>query len=196
MSYKTIEESEDTMVRFSLKYIELKQNEKGEWKKKVQPHDKRGWQKLKKTDITPGDKVMCLVTGATSGVTVIDLDNFTPEQIQEFAKKYCLSGSCFMCPPAVRTRRGAHLYFKYTPDAKGAQYPEHGFDICNDGQRAYYTGTSYVTNEGDIFQYKWVDLGQPLADDDGFDEVAYDNEVTYTYHKLRPMSDELLGWWK
>ncbi len=193
MSYKTIEESEDTMVRFSLKYIELKQNEKGEWKKNVQPHDKRGWQKLKKTDITPGDKVMCLVTGATSGVTVIDLDNFTPEQIQEFAKKYCLFNSCFMCPPAVKTRRGAHLYFQYTPDAKGGQYPEHGFDICNDGQRAYYTGTSYVTNEGDIFEYKWVDLGQPLADDDGFDEVAYDNEVTYTYHKLRPMSDELLG---
>lgn len=193
MSYKTIEESEDTMVRFSLKYIELKQNKKGEWKKEVQPHDKKGWQKLKKTEITPGDKVMCLVTGATSGVTVIDLDNFTPKQIQEFAKKYCLYNSCFMCPPAVKTLRGAHLYFKYTPDAKGGQYQEDGFDICNDGQRAYYTGTSYVTNEGDIFEYKWVDLGQPLADDDGFDEVAYDNEVTYTYHKLRPMSDELLG---
>ena len=183
---QTIKEAESTMVRFSLDSMYMDLNEKGEWKKKIKT-DKRGWQKLEQTDIKENHKVICLVTGERSKVTIIDLDHMTLDEIQNFVRKYCCQGSCLLCPPAVKTRRGAHLYFKYTPEAKGGQYPSKRFDILNDGQRAYYPGTSYETEENEKFSYEWFDMGSAGS------ELA-NHQIAYTYHKLRPMSEQLLNY--
>ncbi|MBI2059545.1 MAG: bifunctional DNA primase/polymerase [Nitrospirae bacterium] len=73
-----------------------------------------------------GSPNMAIVTGSVSGISVIDLDG--PEGMENF-KKLGVSGDTF----TVKTPKGMHLYFKYTPELHtGAGFLPH-VDVRSDG---------------------------------------------------------------
>jgi hypothetical protein len=69
-----------------------------------------------------------IVTGAISGLTVIDCD--TAEAV---ATVEALLPDTLACPVVVTPRGGRHFWFKYTPELKTRNGAAPGIDIKNDG---------------------------------------------------------------
>jgi hypothetical protein len=96
-----------------------------------------------------------IVTGAISGLVVVDLDS--PEAIQ-FAEE-----QSFPVPPIVETPRGYHLYFAYPGDRSVRNFQKRddlpGIDLRGDG--GYVVAPPSIHPSG--VQYKWVE-GSTLDD--------------------------------
>ncbi|EMI19560.1 Bifunctional DNA primase/polymerase [Rhodopirellula maiorica SM1] len=89
-----------------------------------------------------GDKPLNIgiVTGAISGITVVDVDN--PNAMDEYQ---------FRCNPSglsVKTSRGFHFYHSYSPSGNKAKG---GLDLRNDG--GYVLGVGSVHENGHEYVY-------------------------------------------
>ena len=129
----------DDLIKFSLPSIYL--DDKG---KKKTVKDKLGWSKLTESDVTDGHEVICVLTGKVSGVTVLDFDD------HESYDKAWRDLQLFVIHEhtTVITKRGFHVYFKYTDQIQQPDKEILNVDILNNGKRAYFPGTRYVGEDG------------------------------------------------
>ena len=126
-------------------------NDKGKKQAKGLP---LGWSKIEKTTLNPNSKVICCRTGKISGITVIDFDN--KEHYEQAVNNGLFNPNEH---PIVKTKKGFHIFFKYTEDIVKS-IPEKlkelfNVDIQNDGKYVYYPGTEYTDQEGKTISYQF-----------------------------------------
>jgi hypothetical protein len=91
-----------------------------------------------------------IITGKQSGITVIDCDDEMSYEIltsiySEFKKYY-----------TVKTKKGYHIYCKYTDQVSTSIKDVKGIDIMNDGSLIFAPPTSYTLPDGTIAEYKYL----------------------------------------
>ena len=91
-----------------------------------------------------------IITGKQSGLTVIDCDTEMSYEIltsvySEFKKYY-----------TVKTKKGYHIYCKYTDKVKTSIGALKGTDILNDNSIVYAPPTAYKLPDKSIAQYKFI----------------------------------------
>ena len=103
-------------------------------------------QELKSWGKSFPDANIAIVTGKVSGVVVVDADS---KDAIKFVKKLGVPDGT----PMVRTKRGAHFYFRY-PDSgvPSRSFKEHNLDIKSDG--GYVLAPPSVHPDGGT--YKWM----------------------------------------
>ena len=146
------------LIIFSLKNMFLN-HDTG---KKQTEGDFKGWNTLTESKIKNNDKVLCVLTGKKSNVTIVDFDNF--EDYDKIVNEGIFENNNLF--PTIATRRGYHVYFKYDPDIKQPNKDKLNVDILNDNKRAYWVGTEYKINEKETFTYQWEFLEdlKPIPD--------------------------------
>jgi hypothetical protein len=95
-------------------------------------------------------KCVGIITGKQSGITVIDCDDEMSYEIltsiySEFKKYY-----------TVKTKKGYHIYCKYTDQVSSSIKDVKGIDIMNDGFIIFAPPTSYTLPDGTIAEYKYL----------------------------------------
>ena len=170
--------------RFQTEYAS--EDEIDEWETKGAP----------RTDADTGAEIgreqlfnLALVTGAISGIVVVDCDN---EQAVEFAKSHGLTS-----PVGVKTRRGMHFYFRHpnngrrfknkagnNPGSDGQWYNCPGLDFRGDGGYVVCPPSISLNPDGtikheDIWSFAagmhlddmpiWVGAADDMALSEGFD---------------------------
>lgn len=143
-----MEDFKNNFIIHSFKSIEIELVD-GEWKKKpkgISPD----WTNITQTKIKKGDKAFGLLTGQKSNVLVLDFDD------KELYNEYCMKYPIITNAPKVGTRKGFHLYFKW--NSKYTELPSKNgkLDIQGNGKQVFYVGTEYITETGDLFEYKWL----------------------------------------
>ncbi len=135
----------DRLVYFTVKKIA------GDKKNFIPP---TGWDKFSKEVCEhirdPDDKVICVRTGALSGVTVWDFDT------QSGYDLVCRKFPDIKRAPTVKTPKGYHSYLKYNQNHKTTQNHKSKIDIRNDGALAFGAGT--VREDGS--EYKLINDGE------------------------------------
>src|SRR5262245_30091703 len=111
-----------------------------------------------------------LVTGAVSGLVVLDLDSLPA--VEEFVRRHQAAGAEPMTLPVVRTSKGLHLYFKHpggTVPNRASLLP--GWDVRGDGGYVVAPGSTHET--GAVYRFL-PDCSVPspsLCDEMGIGEV-------------------------
>jgi hypothetical protein len=95
-------------------------------------------------------KAVGIITGKQSDITVIDCDDEMSYEIltsiySEFKKYY-----------TVKTKKGYHIYCKYTDQVSTSIKDVKGIDIMNDGSLIFAPPTSYTLPDGTIAEYKYL----------------------------------------
>jgi phage/plasmid-associated DNA primase len=91
------------------------------------------------------------LTGKLNGITVIDFDDHESyDKAWRDLKLFTINDH-----PTVITRRGFHVYFKYTDRVRQPEKDTLNVDVLNDGKRAYFPGSRYVGADGKEFTYEW-----------------------------------------
>lgn len=139
----------------SFKKIELELFD-GKWKKKPKGQ-MEGWNEITECKIKKGDKCFGLLTGAKSNVLVLDFDK--KSLFDEYNENYNLYKY-----PIVKTRNGFHVYFKW--DIKFDLLPSKldSLDIQGNKKQVFYDGTTYETETGNLFTYKFINEPTELLD--------------------------------
>ena len=127
----------ERFICFTAKKIHL--NEDGKKKVKGLPLE---WNKLDKSVIKEGHKVLCIRTGKLNNITVIDFDSV--EAYDKAIKKYPELKNYF----TVKTPRGYHIYGKYTPDLKTTSNTKRKIDVRNDDGFCFCAGSVREDGEG------------------------------------------------
>jgi len=129
----------------------------------LEPRGKRpllDWKPFQATTPTPADvwewwakwpdANVGLVTGAVSGLVVLDLDGLAA--VEEFVRRHREAGEGPMALPVVRTGKGLHLYFKHP----GGTVPNRarllaGWDIRGDGGYVVAPGSTHES--GAVYRF-------------------------------------------
>ena len=137
------------LVIHSFKKIELKQNNKGDWKK-FPIGQQTSWQNLTKPSIKKGDTAFGLLTGEINDIIVLDFDE--SEFACDIMKKYPILTEV----PRVATKRGFHFYFKWSKCFSRLPPKAYGkIDIQKNGKQVFYPPTQYVDEDLNMFHYVW-----------------------------------------
>ena len=119
----------DSLIKFSLPSLYLDENGK---KRTVK--DYKGWSRLTQSDVKSGHEVLCVLTGKLNGITVIDFDDHESyDKAWRDLKLFTINDH-----PTVITKRGFHVYFKYTDRVRQPEKDTLNVDVLNDGKRAYF----------------------------------------------------------
>jgi len=122
--------------------------------KKGVHYDMAEWSKLSASKVNPNHEVVFALTGEKSGIVVVDFD--TLEQYEDLINRGIFSNPTDY--PTVKTRRGVHIYFKYTDKLHSLNKEEKkllNVDIQGNGKRVYYPGTTYKIDDKNCFTYQW-----------------------------------------
>lgn len=122
--------------------------------KKGVHYDMKEWSKLSASKVNPNHEVVFALTGEKSGIVVVDFD--TLEQYEDLINRGIFSNPTDY--PTVKTRRGVHVYFKYTDKLHSLNEEEKkvlNVDIQGNGKRVYYPGTTYKIDDKNCFTYQW-----------------------------------------
>jgi len=120
-----------------------------------------------------------LLTGKTSGITAIDIDDPTLEHNKElisFCEKYCNL--------IQRTKKGYHFLFKYTDKLTTATNEKYKIDIRNDNALLYIEPSNYSING---FNYKYEFIKKPNIDE-SINEI--NDEIIQFIYKLYGIDDD------
>ena len=137
--------------------LEVEQNKKGEWKKKFKFPDEWEFKTTSDSKATNFNGY-ALITGKTSGITAIDIDD--PEAEHNKGLMMLLDECCNM---VAQTNKGFHYVFKYHPKIKGNQNHELALDTRNDNNCLFCEPTRdvYNPNRELCARYKWIKLPSP-----------------------------------
>jgi len=130
--------------------MDATQDKKGVWKKKFEfPKD---WDK-KTTSDTSNFNGYAVITGKTSNITVIDIDD--PELEHNAGLMMLMDEGCNM---VAKTKKGFHYVFKYEESIKGKSNNELALDTRNDNNCIFCEPTRDVKNsDGDVVAcYEWI----------------------------------------
>lgn len=95
---------------------------------------------------------LAIKTGKVNNITVIDIDD--KEIIKEQLEK--LGSEVLDNNPIVKTKKGIHIYYQYTPQLKQTTNHYKGVDIRNDGGCVFIPCSSYQNIEsGEIHKYEF-----------------------------------------
>lgn len=135
-------------------------NEKNE--KKCTVGDMKGWTKLTESKINPKHEVFFLLTGEISDVIVVDFDDI--KQYNELVNL-----GYFPNPEdytIIKTRKGVHLYFKYTDKLLQPDKQKLNVDIQGNRKRVYLPPTKYKLPDGTYFRYEYIYINsiKPIPD--------------------------------
>ena len=130
-------------IRFSAKKIKITD----EGKKKIIGLPV-GWDKITKTSIQEGHKVLCVRTGKLNNITVVDFDSV--KAYDKAIAKFPELKEFF----TIKTPRGYHIYSKYNECIKTTTDTKLKIDIRNDG--AFVFGSGSIREDGE----KYTDLIQ------------------------------------
>jgi len=119
--------------------------------KKTTVCDMVGWTKLTTSKVNPNHEVVFALTGEKSGIVVVDFD--TLEQYEDLINRDVFSNPTDY--PTVKTRKGVHVYFKYTDALLQPDKDKINVDIQGNGKRVYYPKTIYKLNDKNCFTYQW-----------------------------------------
>ena len=142
------------LIKHSFPEIQMKPNKEGIYKKNLIKVGKN-WSGLTESNVNPDHKAVAVLTGIKSGIIVIDFDdkNLYTETIEEFPE--------LELAPRVATRNGYHLYFLWKNEYQKDLPAKIGkIDILKNGQQAIFPGTTYKTETGIEFEYKWENQGE------------------------------------
>lgn len=170
----------EKLVFTSCSKIDLELNEKGEWKKKPRGMEPE-WQHLTESKINKKHKVIALLTGEKSNVTVLDFDSV--QVYDEYVTKF---GNLITNCPTVRTRRGFHVYYKFSDKLKGSPRSSK-IDVQGNGKLIYYPPTEYVCENGETFVYTWEKECEELTDlpKEIVQELVKDNTVSKPIESIK-----------
>jgi hypothetical protein len=145
----------DKFIYFTFKGIQTYLNSKGEQKKKLigMPSN---WEKKTESEFNRHHTACAIITGAISNITVIDFDSDI--SYDSFLKQFPIIHNC----KKVKTRKGYHLYFKYTPEITTTTDLLPAVDIRNDKACILAPPTKYRLLDNSISEY--IDLGGDLID--------------------------------
>lgn len=114
-------------------------------------HDSRSWKDPAQRRCLPGRNGYALLTGATSGVSAIDIDD--PELPHNSELMELLTQECNMI---ARTRKGYHFLFAYDARVRTVAKTALGLDTRNDGGLLYIAPSHYVLPDGSTTaEYTW-----------------------------------------
>jgi len=117
-----------------------------------------GWDKITKSSIQEGHKVLCVRTGKLNNITVVDFDSV--KAYDKAIAKFPELKEFF----TIKTPRGYHIYSKYNECIKTTTDTKLKIDIRNDG--AFVFGSGSVREDGE--QYMDLiqgDLSLELSDE-------------------------------
>lgn len=117
-----------------------------------------GWDKITKSSIQEGHKVLCVRTGKLNNITVIDFDSV--KAYDKAIAKFPELKEFF----TIKTPRGYHIYSKYNECIKTTTDTKLKIDIRNDG--AFVFGSGSIREDGE--QYMDLiqgDLSLELSDE-------------------------------
>lgn len=131
------------------RYMEVYKHKNGDWKKKF--HFPSKWEQLHTSETANRFNGYALITGKTSGITVIDIDD------PELEHNQALMDMMIECNMVAKTRKGFHYVFKYHPDIKGVSNDKLALDTRNDNNCIFCEPTRDVKNpQGEIIaSYQW-----------------------------------------
>ena len=107
-----------------------------------------GWDKITKSSIQEGHKVLCVRTGKLNNITVVDFDSV--KAYDKAIAKFPELKEFF----TIKTPRGYHIYSKYNECIKTTTDKKLKIDIRNDG--AFVFGSGSIREDGE----KYTDLIQ------------------------------------
>jgi len=107
-----------------------------------------GWDKITKSSIQEGHKVLCVRTGKLNNITVVDFDSV--KAYDKAIAKFPELKEFF----TIKTPRGYHIYSKYNECIKTTTDTKLKIDIRNDG--AFVFGSGSIREDGE----KYTDLIQ------------------------------------
>ena len=102
-----------------------------------------GWDKITKTSIQEGHKVLCVRTGKLNNITVIDFDSV--KAYDKAIAKFPELKEFF----TIKTPRGYHIYSKYNECIKTTTDKKLKIDIRNDG--AFVFGSGSIREDGEQY---------------------------------------------
>jgi P4 family phage/plasmid primase-like protien len=126
------------------------QNKKGEWKKQF--GFQKGWETIKKHDYNKKKNGYAILTGKTSGITAIDIDN---PDLPHNEKLMELMSDCNL---VARTKKGFHYVFKYDERIKGVSGAEGiELDTRNDNNCLFCEPSKCYNTDGELVAtYEWT----------------------------------------
>jgi len=148
-SHPTLAMYERSGMVYMNRRLDVYLNKDGEWKKKFKfPFE---WEQKTTSDSGTNFNGYALITGKTSGITAIDIDDTELEHNQH------LMDMMTECTLVARTRKGYHYVFKYNPTIKGVAVDELALDTRNDNNCLFCEPTRDVKNDvGEIIaSYRW-----------------------------------------
>ena len=171
------------------RYMEVYKHKNGAWKKKF--HFPSGWEKLRQSESKTKFNGYALLTGETSGITVIDIDD------PELYHNQKLMDMMTECNMVAKTRKGFHYVFKYNPDIKGVSDDKLALDTRNDNNCIFCEPTRPVKNDtGEVIaSYEWEKV--PFENDELVDipecVLDYLKELSPKYFKtVEPVVEEVV----
>ena len=158
--------STENFVKFSFNEIICKKNNQGVEKKNMIVS--RPWTNITKSDIRKGDLGFAVKTGKVSGITVFDFDDINV--YKQFIKEHPELKKCYK----VKTFKGYHLYFNYSPLMGTTSVDQlktlRNVDVRNDGGIVFCPPTQYTMLDGTVGKYEeiegvFIDVPQYLLDE-------------------------------
>jgi len=147
-----------------------KQNKKGEWKKQF--GFQSGWEKKTSKEYNKKASGFAILTGKTSGCSVIDIDDPECEHNKELM---VLMADCNLI---AETKHGFHYVFKY--DDRIVQTTGDKLDVRNDGGCIFCEPSVCRDDKGEtVAEYHWIK--QPFEDEE---LVSLPDEVVEFLTKL------------
>lgn len=139
----------DKIVSFPFRNIEMYWHEGEKIWKKIPATGK--WKDILETK--PHKEGWCSAyrTGEMSGITIIDFDDY--KIYLEFIEKF----PWLEHEPTVKTNKGVHIYFKYTPSLQQPKQKQKlSIDVQSDNKLVFAPPTKYVHPEKGIIKYEWI----------------------------------------
>jgi len=114
---------------------------------------------------------LAIRTGKVNNITVIDIDDkdIIEEQLEKLGKEVLDNN------PVVKTKKGIHIYYQYTPQLKQTTNYYEKVDIRNDGGCVFIPCSDYTDDENNLNKYEF----QEEWDIDDFIECLKNNMDQY-----------------
>jgi len=175
--HPTLEMYDARGIVYMNRRLEVYLNKEGEWKKDFK-FPKECEQKTTSDSKALNFNGYALITGKTSGITAIDIDD--PEAEHNKGLMMLLDECCNM---VAQTKHGLHYVFKYHPKVRNNQNKELDLDTRNDGGCLFCEPTRdvYNPNKELCASYKWIKTPFP---EEELGEIS-DTIITYL-HELWP----------
>ena len=139
----------DKIVSFPFPKIEMQWHEGDKIWKKVPKTGK--WKEILET--RPHKQGWCSAyrTGEMSDITIVDFDEYNI--YLEFLEKF----PWLEHEPTVKTNKGVHIYFKYTPSLQQPKQKQKlSIDVQSDNKLVFAPPTEYVHPDKGIVKYEWI----------------------------------------